>query len=154
LGNLTGRLMGKRLRYVAAEKDTLYLHALRNRFLRTPSVTVCELDPDDPAAYEPWAGQFSSALCVNVLETSNEPACVVGSLRSALTPGGALVVLVPQGKGLEGSLDRGMGNKRRFSASELRQMLEAQGFSIERERQLNKVGAVSWWFAGKLFGSQ
>jgi len=153
LGNLTGRLMGKRLRYVAAEKDALYLQALRNRFLRTPSVIVCEVDPDDPAAYQPWLAQFSSALCVNVLESAEDPARVVASLRSTLQPGGALVVLVPQGKKLEGSLDRGMGHKRRFEAAELRQMLEAQGFRVEREHQLNKIGALSWWFGG-LIGSK
>src|SRR5674476_382318 len=38
IGNLTGRLMGKKMRYVAAETDPLYLHALKNRFLRTPNV--------------------------------------------------------------------------------------------------------------------
>ena len=57
LGNLTGRLMARKLHYVAGEKDPLYLHALRNRFLRTPSVTVCKLDPEDPADYEPWQEQ-------------------------------------------------------------------------------------------------
>ncbi len=56
LGNLTGRLMGKKIQYVAAEKDPLYLHALRNRFLRTPSVTVCELDPDGDVAGVPPMG--------------------------------------------------------------------------------------------------
>ena len=38
IGNLSGRLMSRRLLYVAAEKDPLHLHALRNRFLRTPNV--------------------------------------------------------------------------------------------------------------------
>src|SRR5271157_5335634 len=52
IGTITGRLMGKRLCYIAAEKDPLYLHSLRNRFLRTPSVTVCKLDPENPADYE------------------------------------------------------------------------------------------------------
>src|ERR1700685_3871972 len=52
LNNLTGRLMARKLEYVAGEKDPLYLHALGNRFLRTPSVTVCKLDPEDPADYE------------------------------------------------------------------------------------------------------
>ena len=33
LGNLTGRLMARKLHYVAGEGDALYLHALRNRFL-------------------------------------------------------------------------------------------------------------------------
>src|SRR5665213_3320 len=63
LGNLTGRLMARKLNY-AAEKEPVYLHALRNRFLRTPNVTVCELDPQDPHDYVRWKGQFDTALCV------------------------------------------------------------------------------------------
>src|SRR5215471_7129522 len=46
IGNLTGRLMARRMLYVAAETDSLYLHALRNRFLRTPNVTVQKIDPE------------------------------------------------------------------------------------------------------------
>ena len=150
LGNLTGRLMGKKIQYVAAEKDPLYLHALRNRFLRTPSVSVCELDPEDPAAYKQWYSQFESAMCVNLLESVENPEVVLQSLSCCLKPGGALVVLVPQGPGLFSSLDRGMGHKRRFKASDLRGMLEKSGFQVEREHQLNKIGAVSWWVSGKL----
>src|SRR5690349_5208208 len=52
IGNLAGRLMGKRLCYVAAEKDPLYLHSLHNRFLRTPNVAVLKLDPECPADFE------------------------------------------------------------------------------------------------------
>jgi glycosyltransferase involved in cell wall biosynthesis len=59
LGSLTGRLMGRRLQYVAAERDPLYLHALRNRFLRTPNVCVRPLDPAVPA-------QFGGSLLVLV----------------------------------------------------------------------------------------
>jgi glycosyltransferase involved in cell wall biosynthesis len=150
LGNMTGRLMGKKLRYVAAEKDPLYLHALRNRFLRTPSVTVCELDPEKPADFEPWKGQFETVLCVNLLETVEDPQAVLASMASCLKPGGALVVLTPQGKGLYGSLDRGMGTKRRFDASDLAAMLGKLGFRIEQEHQINKIGAVGWWFSSRV----
>src|SRR5580700_8355978 len=130
LGNLTGRLMARKLEYVAGEKDPLYLHALRNRFLRTPSVTVCQLDPESPADYVPWKGQFETVLCVNLLETVEDPQAVLASMASCLKPGGALVVLTPQGKGLYGSLDRGMGTKRRFDASDLAAMLGKLGFRI------------------------
>src|SRR5215467_5104367 len=51
IGNLAGRLMGRRLLYVAGEKDPLHLHALRNRFLRTPNVVVQQIDPEDPAGF-------------------------------------------------------------------------------------------------------
>jgi 2-polyprenyl-3-methyl-5-hydroxy-6-metoxy-1,4-benzoquinol methylase len=152
IGNLTGRLMARKLHYVAGEADGLYLHALRNRFLRTPNVTVCELHPEDPADYVPGAGQFDTVLCVNVLESAKDPVGVLTSLRSCLAPGGSVLVLVPQGKGLYGSLDRGMGQLRRFSREELGQMLGQTGFQIEQMYQLNKIGTLSWWIFGKVLG--
>ena len=69
-GNLTGRLMGKRMRYVAAEKDPVYLHALRNRFLRTPNVEVRELDPDSGAGVERSSGVVSTALCASTCSST------------------------------------------------------------------------------------
>src|SRR5580658_10717018 len=115
LGNLTGRLMARKLHYVAGEGDPLYLHALRNRFLKTPSVTVCKLDPEDPNDYRPWKEKFESALCVNLLESVDDPQAVLTELAGILKPAGVAIVLVPQGPGLYGSLDRAMGHKRRFS---------------------------------------
>jgi glycosyltransferase involved in cell wall biosynthesis len=150
LGNLTGRLMSRKLSYYAGESDPLYLHALRNRFLRTPNVTVCELLPEDPASYARLPEKFDSAVCVNVLETVEHPERVLASLHGCLKPGGNIVVLVPQGRGLFGSLDQAMGHKRRFTAAEMRQLLEKSGFKVEQLRQLNKVGAVSWWIYGKI----
>ncbi|MEI9975104.1 MAG: glycosyltransferase [Ignavibacteriota bacterium] len=150
LGNMTGRLMGKKLRYVAAEKDALYLHALRNRFLRTPSVTVCQLDPEAAADFEPWKGQFETVLCVNLLETVEDPQAVLASMASCLKPRGSLVVLVPQGRSLYGTLDQGMGTKRRFDAQDLAVMMGKLGFRIEQEHQVNKIGAAGWWFSSRV----
>lgn len=152
LGNMTGRLMGKKLRYVAGEKDPLYLHALRNRFLRTPSVTVCQLDPEQPADFEPWRGQFESVLCVNLLETVADPKAVLQSMASCLKPGGALVALVPQGTTLYGTLDRGMGTRRRFDLPEMSAMLVELGFRVEQQHQVNKIGTLGWWFSSRVLG--
>jgi glycosyltransferase involved in cell wall biosynthesis len=155
LGNLTGRLMARKVFYVAGEKDPLYLHALRNRFLRTPNVTVVKLDPENPDDYSAWIGhgedeKFETALCVNVLETVDDPAKVIGLLRDSLKREGRIVVLVPRGTGLYGSLDGAMGHKRRFSKDELVTLLKNAGFRIEQTRQLNKIGAFSWWINGKV----
>jgi glycosyltransferase involved in cell wall biosynthesis len=150
IGNLTGRLMARKVSYVAGERDPLYLHALRNRFLRTPNVTVCKLSPEDQTDYARLPEKFDSAVCVNLLETVEHPEAVLGLLHGALKPGGNLIVLVPQGRALFGSLDRAMGHRRRFSAVELRALLEKSGFKVERLHQLNKFGAVSWWIYGKV----
>ncbi len=79
IGNLAGRLMGRRLLYVATEKDPLYLHSLRNRFLRTPNVSVLKLDPERPEDFAEAGGPFDTVLCVNVLEYAADPGALIES---------------------------------------------------------------------------
>ncbi|HKX00171.1 MAG TPA: glycosyltransferase [Bryobacteraceae bacterium] len=151
IGNMTARLMGRRLVYVAGEKDPLYLHALGNRFLRTPNVAVRKLDPECPADFQGLGECFDTVLSVNVLEYVEKPAAVIASLASTLKPGGVLIVLVPQSRALYGSLDRTMGHKRRFERREAVSLLEAAGLKVERIRSLNKISAPSWFFSSRVF---
>ena len=154
IGNLAGRLMGKRLLYVAAEKDPLYLHALRNRFLRTPNVAVQRIDPEMPEELAGLEGCFDTVLCVNVLEYVEDPGSVTEYLRATLKPGGALVILVPQNPRLYGMLDRSLGHKRRYQAAELRQLLESHGFIVEKLHQFNKAGTPPWWIYSRMVSSR
>ena len=154
IGNISGRLMGRRLRYVAAEKDPLHLHALRNRFLRTPNVAVQHVDPEVPEDLAACAGSFDTVLCLNVIEYIDDPGGVLDSLRATLKPGGVLLVLVPNGPGLFGSLDRRLGHRRRYSVRQARELLESHGFTIDSARTFNKAGTPPWWAYGKLFGSR
>jgi glycosyltransferase involved in cell wall biosynthesis len=148
IGNITARLMARRLRYVAAEKDPLYLHALRNRFLRTPNVEVRPFDPDRPE--DPLGSGFDTVLCLNVLEYLDDPRPLVAALGRAIEPGGDLVILVPQGPGLFGSVDRALGHRRRYSVADVRRLLEDLGFEIRQAHQLNKAGKPAWWLFGKV----
>ena len=150
IGNLTARLMSNTSQYTAADKDPLYLHALCNRFLRTPNVAVRNVDPENPAALEGLEETFDTALCLNVLEYVDNPGAVLSALHAALLPGGALLVLVPQGPGLFAGIDRTLGHKRRFRQDELAALLSNAGFAVERFHQLNKIGAAAWWISGKL----
>ena len=154
IGNIAGRLMGRRLCYVAAEKDPLYLHSLHNRFLRTPNVAVLKLDPECAQDFESARGPFDTVLCVNVLEYAEEPAAVLASASQVLKRGGSIVVLVPQGQSLFGSIDKTLGHKRRFDRAELRALLEKQGFHIRETSQLNKIGTPAWWLYGKVLGEE
>jgi glycosyltransferase involved in cell wall biosynthesis len=150
IGTMTGRLMGKRLYYVATDTNPLYLHALRNRFLRTPNVEVRKLDPECPQDYEDAGGLFDTVLCVNVLEYAEDPAAVLSLASRVLKPGGSLVVLVPQSHALYGSIDHTLGHKRRFRASELRALLEKQGYRVRKTSEINKVGTPAWWISSKI----
>src|SRR5579864_58876 len=153
IGNITGRLMAKRLLYVAAEKDPLYLHALRNRFLRTPNVTVQQMDPEVAEDLGGLEQCFDTVLCLNVLEYLEDPGRTLDLLRATLKPGGVVVILVPQNPRLYGTLDRSLGHKRRYSAAEMRQLLEGRGFDVETVYNFNKAGTPPWWVYSKITGS-
>jgi len=154
IGNMTGRLMGKKLLYVAAEKNPLYLHALNNRFLRTPNVTVQRIDPEVEADLAGLENCFDTVLCLNVLEYVEDPAAVLDRLRATLKPGGSIVILVPQGPGLFGSLDRSLGHKRRFGGRDFRRMLESRGLATATVCNFNKAGTPPWWIYTKLAHSR
>jgi glycosyltransferase involved in cell wall biosynthesis len=153
IGNIAGRLMARRLLYVAGERDQLHLHALRNRFLRTPNVVVQRIDPEAPETLAGLENTFDTVLCINVLEYLEDPLAVLQSLRATLKPGGSIVVLAPQGPGLFGSLDQRLGHRRRFSGGSLRELLAAAGFDVEQLRQFNRAGAPPWWAYSKVTGS-
>ena len=150
IGNIAARLMSRRLHYVAAEKDPLYLHALRNRFLRTPNVSVVRLDPEQPSDFRNLEEAFDTILCLNVLEYVSDPGAVIDSAAGALHPGASILILAPQSQSLFGTLDKTLGHRRRFSRSELSRLLEKRGFQVSRTYQLNKIGTPGWWVSGKI----
>jgi SAM-dependent methyltransferase len=139
---------------VAAEADPLRLHALRNRFLRTPNVEVRRLDPEAAEDFAGLGGRFDTVLCLNVLEYVEDPGPVLDRLRGTLKAGGTLVVLVPNGPFLYGSLDRSLGHKRRYRRAQAAALLESHGFQVEKAYSLNKPGVVPWLAYSRLLGSR
>ena len=81
---------------------------------------------------------------MNLLEYAATPA-FLQSVFEWTAPGGTLIALVPQGPALFGSLDRTLGHKRRYSSTQLRELLAQYGFEVQGTRQLNKIGAPAWW---------
>jgi SAM-dependent methyltransferase len=154
IGNLSGRLIGRRVLYVAAEKDPLHLHALRNRFLRTPNVVVQRVNPEVPEDLAGMENCFDTVLCLNILEYVEDPGALVATLRGTLKPGGSLLVLVPQGPGLFGSLDQRLGHRRRFSNQDARTLLESHGLDVDKVYDFNKAGTPPWWTYSKVLGSK
>ena len=154
IGNLAGQMMGKRQLYLAAEKDPLYLHALRNRFLRTPNVQVRNLDPEDAAACAELPPNFDTVIAAGVLEFSNDPAALVKNLASKLGAGGKLLVIVPSSQALYCNMDRTLGHKRRFDKGELGRLIADAGLEVTSIQRFNSMACAAWVVSGKLLGSQ
>jgi SAM-dependent methyltransferase len=80
----------------------------------------------DPA-HRAWA---THAVCTEVLEHVDDPVRFCANVRSYLAPGGRLVVTVPGGP--VSQFDRHIGHRRHFRVREVRDVLAAAGFTVER----------------------
>jgi SAM-dependent methyltransferase len=125
---------------------------LRNRFLRTPNVRVETADSGSADDIRGLPSGFDTALCLNVLEYLEDPAATLAALRDTLADGGRLLVLVPQGKRLFGTIDQTLGHRRRFNRTELVELLTGAGFVVEEITSLNRAGAPAWWIFGQVLG--
>jgi len=154
IGTAAARLIERRVKYVATEKDSMYLHTLRNRFLRTPHVEVRKLDPEDPEAFVALNDSFDTIVCANVLEYVADPAAVLRSAAGALAEGGRIILLMPQVPGVFGSIDRGLGSRRRFKLKEIRPLLEAAGLVRTSAQPFNRLATPIWFVFSRVLRSK
>jgi len=59
-------------------------------------------------------------------------------------------VLAPQHPSLYGSLDRFLDRRKRYTAAEVKQLLEDAGFHVERTIDFNRASVPGWWLNGKI----
>jgi glycosyltransferase involved in cell wall biosynthesis len=154
IGNISSRLMSRRFSYIATESDALYLHALQNRFLRTPNVFVRKLVPESDEDFLGIPKPLDTVIYMNVLETVEDDVALLKRAQSVLPAGGKLILVVPATPALFGTLDQTLGSKRRYSPKELTTKLASAGFQLDHLYQLNRAGSPAWFIYGRIFKSR
>jgi glycosyltransferase involved in cell wall biosynthesis len=142
-GTMTRFLYGREL-IVATDKETPYLDRLRNAFRRRPGIVVDRLDLDSDTSLDLSRYGFDTVTCINVLEHTTDDDAALRRAWQLLQPGGRVIVFVPAGKKLYGSLDRGIGHQRRYDKDELIDKLQRAGFELERIAFQNRIGKLAW----------
>ncbi len=150
IGNLSQNLAARRKTYIASDIDEEHLARLRVRFHQRPNISLRRCDLSSPADFAELREQVDTVVCLNVLEHIEDDATGLRNIHSALRPGGAAIVLVPQGQGVYGTLDEVLGHFRRYSEAELRTKMEAAGFKVERVMHFNRITLPGWYVNGRL----
>jgi 2-polyprenyl-3-methyl-5-hydroxy-6-metoxy-1,4-benzoquinol methylase len=145
IGNLTNQFIPREL-YVASDIDANYLHYLRSYSIGKPYLRVMKIDAENREQFSELESQFDTVLMLNVLEHLADAPEALRNIWSALKPGGRAVILVPNHPSLYGTLDEGMGHRKRYSIEELRAALIATGFQVEKIFDFNRVSVPGWWF--------
>ncbi len=149
IGNMTRVLYGRDL-IVATDLELPYLHILRNRFARNPTIEVerIDLNSDDCLALK--RHEFDTVVCLNVLEHIEDHEGALQRLYEVLMPGGRLALFVPADQKLFGTMDTQVGHFRRYSREELQRLMEAAGFVTEKMTYQNIFGRFGWWLNGRV----
>jgi SAM-dependent methyltransferase len=94
--------------------------------------------------------QFDTAMCTNVLEHIEHDEQALLHMAQLIRPGGYVVLFVPAGAYMYGTLDRALGHYRRYEAKALRTLIERAGLQVERLEYCNVVGIAGWWFNSRV----
>ena len=149
-GTMTRFLYGREL-IVATDKEGPYVDRLRNQFRRRPGIIVERLDLDSDESLDLSRYGFDTVMCINVLEHTADDVAALRRANRLLQPGGRIVVYVPAGKQLYGSLDRSVGHQRRYEKDEIASKMHEAGFDVEEVSFQNQVAQVAWWLNSRVF---
>ncbi|MGB7436262.1 MAG: glycosyltransferase, partial [Candidatus Acidiferrum sp.] len=147
IGNLTSNLVPRTV-YWASDINPQYLDRLEKLKQTRPYLKV---QYTDASAAETFPGeQFDTVICLNVVEHLVDDVQALRNIRSALDKNGRAIILVPNGPGLYGSLDRVLGHYRRYTREQLQDTCERAGFRVEKILKFNRIGAPGWWWNGQI----
>jgi len=88
--------------------------------------------------------KFDSVLALDVLEHIRDDGKAIRNIRSLLKPKGTLVLTAPAFNFLFSKYDLMVGHEKRYSAHQLRKLLEENGFNVERLFYWNLLGFFGW----------
>ena len=150
IGNLTILLASGEHRYVATDHDREHLLDLRSRIQYRPGIELAHCDfsaPEDVARFEQSA---DTVVCLNVLEHIQDDRMALAHIHRCIRPGGAAIILVPQGPEIFGTLDEALLHKRRYIRDELAEKMAGAGFRVTQIIGFNHATRPGWYLNGRL----
>ncbi len=152
-GNISRLYVDSVERAVLLEPATNLTRILQNRFSGHGHVEIISQYLEGAMHEHPGAlplQHFDAALLVNVLEHVDDDVGMLKRLRSLLKRGGHLLLFVPAGAWLYGSLDRLCEHVQRYSYGRLAGVVKRAGFTIKRLHYFDAPGVLPWFVVGRL----
>lgn len=131
-------------RVTAIEPAANVFPALHDRAAEHDNLDAFQVTSSE-LAHQEMGHRFDSVVYVNVLEHISDDVAELITATELLEPGGRLGVFVPAMPALYGSLDYKSGHYRRYTAEQLRSVMEQAGFVDIDVRYLDVLGVVPYW---------
>lgn len=150
IGNMS-RLLVDREHVLLADHDPIYVASLGDTFQLRDNVRVTQTDLTESGFESAWEqDKLDTVFCSNVLEHLAPHQEILQSFHNTLGPNGHCIIIVPADANLYNGLDTSLGHHRRYEANELKELMEKVGFEVVHNEQVCRLGALAWWFNGKI----
>lgn len=149
VGNFTELLAEVADLVLAVDLSPQNLLVLRERFRDSKVVEVVQVDLEKDIT--PLAARsIDTIVCLDTLEHVEDDVQLLRQFRKIVQPGGHLLLKVPAGMWLYGSIDRASGHYRRYSVRELREKGIAAGWEPVRAFYMNIFGVMPYWLKSRV----
>lgn len=146
-GNFLNFFTRDKLSITAIDINSSYLRQIARTH---PKVAVFQVDLQNPTLPVRLRGKFDTVITMNVLEHIPNITHAIVNLHRLLKPGGNIIILVPAFNFAYSSLDKHLGHVKRYTHSEVSELLKKSGFTSLAYRYINPIGLLGWLIAGKV----
>lgn len=154
IGNMTEYFVDREL-LVGIDLLPASVELTRRRHVGRENVIAHRGDITDAAFVQTLGGyHFDTVLCLNVLEHIGDDRLALQHMYDVLVPGGRLLLFVPAGAYMFGTLDTALGHYRRYDMEMLGERVGGAGFKIKRLGYLNLAGIPGWWLNSRVLKRQ
>ena len=133
--------------YWATDVNPFYLETLDRLRPSRPYLQTAYVDAMEESSF-PQEVPFDTVICLNVVEHLSDDVGALRNIYNVLETGGRAIVLVPNGPGLFGTLDKVLGiavDTRKINLTIGREA----GFTVEKVLKFNRPGVPAWWLNGR-----
>ena len=150
LGNFTGMLLDREA-VIAVDSEPDCIQRLTERYPNRNNLHAFACDAGSAAFSDLARFHPDCCVCLNALEHIQDDRQALHGMASSLSPGGAIVLLVPAFPALYGPIDRNLGHYRRYSRSSIGRLADATGLRIRKAHYMNTLGFFGWWMNSHIF---
>lgn len=149
IGTFSKFLVGKMQKVMLTDINPDHVENLKTRFISNPKVDVLEADvlKIDEAVGD---AKFDTVIAINMLEHVEDDVQAIRKFKKVFAVGGRLLLIVPAHNLLYGVFDKKLRHYRRYEKAGLKQLLENEGFCIEKIEYMNSLAAIGWFLTFKL----
>ncbi|MFN8443184.1 MAG: class I SAM-dependent methyltransferase [Caldilineaceae bacterium] len=127
------------------------VHNITAKYAKYPNVHIYQGDITTGETVEKLIDhRFDTIICLNVLEHIEQDQLALRHMYDLLVPGGRLLLFVPAGQFMYGSLDIALGHFCRYDQATLDAKVQQAGFTILKSSYMNLAGIPGWWLNSRV----